>query len=87
MQGYICLKGLISSIIIIVNNIFMIDSSFNLNVPIIVLLIGLLISGDLLSTHSKYRNKFLMLALNISIILLLIYFAVIVGFKFSELLA
>jgi len=52
-----------------------------------VLLIGLLTSKELLGASSGSRKKLLARSLNISIVPLLIGFAVIVGLKVAEILA
>jgi len=64
-------------------------SSFAASIGIfaILLLIGLLASKEVLGASSGARQKFLSRSLIISIVPLLIGFAVIIGFKVAEILA
>jgi len=70
-----------------VTSIAVMGSGISPSVFGVILLIGLLACGDLLSIRSGGRQRFLIQALNISIIPLLIYFLVVVGLKLAELLA
>ena len=63
------------------------ESVINSSVFGAVLLIGLLVSRQLLVTRSGARYEFATRALSIAIVPLLVYFVVILGFKIAELVA